>query len=545
MPRYMIRLTSLDSVTSQANEMLEQSQDSRLTIESARDRIAESYGFASWRQLECYFGRQETGPEEFQHLSCLTYTTSDSPHRRERARSMLAEHPEIESKDIYFAATVGNLDEVQRFLDEDPTLVNQRGGYFDWEPLLYACYSRINLSDRSTLDVAKLLVERGANPDSHYMWGGQYRFTALTGALGEGEMGPSNQPEHERCTELVELLLEAGADSNDGQALYNRMFEPGQHWIETLIRYGLNKDHTVNWLDEDGDTLVPSEEKIMDYQLRWAVERLFVDRARLLLNAGANIATTNSSGDSLYLIARKAGNKDFAEELASLGSERQELPEVEEFIALCMNADIAGARQMIEKNSNLVAQAEQDFADTAGIAAGEGNLEGLKTLQELGFNLGKMQGQTPMHRAVLSGHIEVLTWLVEQGCDLGVRDDVHGSTPLQWSEALGRQQCREYLCQFDLDLFDSILARNIERIEILVAKDFSALEKTLKEVRASDYEFSDDWCTPLAFAVLRGKVSAVRCLLQVGADAQVRSPSGKTLKELANEHDLKEVSALL
>ena len=281
---------------------------------------------------------------------------------------------------------------------------------------------------------------------------------------------------------------------------------------------GSTRTIRVNWLDEDGDTLVPSEEK--NHGLPTAVGRgndsLSIEPVCFSTQAQTS-ATTNSSGDSLYLIARKAGNKDFAEELASLGSERQELPEVEEFIALCMNADIAGARQMIEKNSNLVAQAEQDFADTAGIAAGEGNLEGLKTLQELGFNLGKMQGQTPMHRAVLSGHIEVLTWLVEQGCDLGVRDDVHGSTPLQWSEALGRQQCREYLCQFDLDLFDSILARNIERIEILVAKDFSALEKTLKEVRASDYEFSDDWCTPLAFAVLRGKVSAVRCLLQVGA----------------------------
>ena len=90
-------------------------------------------------------------------------------------------------RDIWHAASVGAADEVARILDADPSLIEARGGWFDWEPLLYAAYARLDLPGRSTLTVARQLVERGANPNACYMWGGDCRFTALTEAFGEGE----------------------------------------------------------------------------------------------------------------------------------------------------------------------------------------------------------------------------------------------------------------------------------------------------------------------------------------------------------------------
>ena len=50
------------------------------------------------------------------------------------------------------------------------------------------------------------------------MWGGDCRFTALTGAFGEGEQGPVNQPPPPEWEAFARLLLDAGADPNDGQA---------------------------------------------------------------------------------------------------------------------------------------------------------------------------------------------------------------------------------------------------------------------------------------------------------------------------------------
>ena len=139
-------------------------------------------------------------------------------------------------RDIWHAACIGAADEVARMLDADPSLIDARGGWFDWEPLLYAAYSRLDLAGRSTLATARLLVERGANPNAYYMWGGDCRFTALTGAFGEGEQGPVNQPPHPEWEEFARLLLDAGADPNDGQALYNRMFSRDDRCLEMLPR---------------------------------------------------------------------------------------------------------------------------------------------------------------------------------------------------------------------------------------------------------------------------------------------------------------------
>ena len=544
MPKLLRRSKSIKELEQEAQELLANSSDSTSTIEGAKDEVAQSFGLFSWRQIEAYLAHPHEHGEDFLYLSCLTYWPSDSPRMRDRARSMLTEDPSLSDRDIFHAAAVGNVEAVERFLDADPNLVNLRGGYFDWEPLLYSCYSRLNLPNRSTFDVAKLLLDRGADPNAHYMWGGQYRFTALTGAFGEGEMGPVNQPEHQRGVELARLLLSAGADPNDGQALYNRMFEPGQFWIEMLLEFGLTNVHEVNWLQENGDRLVPDQEAILDYQLRWAVEHDHIERARLLIGAGADATAKRKNGDSYYTVALKSGQREFAEELAALGAERQELPLVEEFIALCMAADFEGARAMLNSTPNLVVQAEEEFADSVGIAAGQGRLEALKTLHQLGFNFGKMQGQTPMHQAVLGGQLEVLKWLVEQGGDLSLKDDMHGTTPLIWSIALGRKECGDYLRELDLDIFDAIMCEKTERIRQLVASNPNILETTLKSDRNSQYEFDDDWMTPLAFAATRGKIEATRCLLELSANSQLADQHGVSLVDLLKNKGSNEILRL-
>src|SRR4029453_10357084 len=65
-------------------------------------------------------------------------------------------------------------------------------------------------------------------------------FTAVTGGLGEGENGV-NTPPHQHALALARLLLEAGADPNHSQTLYNRQWSPADDHLELLGEDGLGR----------------------------------------------------------------------------------------------------------------------------------------------------------------------------------------------------------------------------------------------------------------------------------------------------------------
>ena len=152
----------------------------------ARQRIAHRYGFFTWQQLAVHVDQPVPREDaDFLHLACLNYH-HDRPVFRQQAREMLIRDPSLAVRDIWHAACVGAADEVARMLDADPSLIEARGGWFDWEPLLYAAYSRLDLPGRSTLVTARLLVERGANPGRLLHVGRRLPVHRVDGSLRRG-----------------------------------------------------------------------------------------------------------------------------------------------------------------------------------------------------------------------------------------------------------------------------------------------------------------------------------------------------------------------
>ncbi len=407
---------------------------------------ARRYGFATWRQLETFI-MLEGGGSDFQQLACLTYFHSDRLSNRERARSMLDADPTLGTRDIWSAACVGDAQAVAEFLDVDPSLVDRRGGHFDWEPLLYACYSRLDLEGGSTLAVAQLLIERGANPNAYFMWGGQYRFTALTGAFGEGEMGPVNQPEHQDCDALARLLLKAGADPNDGQALYNTMFTPGSKCLEMLLEYGLSGKDRNNWLLEEDGQLVENPEPVFAYQLRWAVRNHHVERARLLIDHGADLSIDAGDGRTLFEAAMRGGHPDLAQYLADHGAVRTDLDAAGKFAAACMGADGETARMLLEEQSDLVAQVQDTDPQLIVDAAGSNRLDAMRLMLALGFDpdTGDSTPTAPLHQAAFRGHLDMVKLLLDGGASPDARDAHHDGTPLEWAAVAGQAEVEAYL----------------------------------------------------------------------------------------------------
>jgi len=124
-------------------------------------------------------------------------------------------------------AAVGEVAALSELLAREPRLGEHAGRPYAWEPLLYLAYGR--LDDNPQPDESRrgpAAAGARADPDAGYLWEGlPSPFTALTGAFGEGEDG-RNQPPHQHSLALARLLLEAGADPNDSQTLYNRHFNP-------------------------------------------------------------------------------------------------------------------------------------------------------------------------------------------------------------------------------------------------------------------------------------------------------------------------------
>lgn len=228
----------------------------------------------------------DDGPsvDDFLRLACLMYGPGDHVTRHERARALLDSHPQLASVTLIGAAAVGDADAAAALLDQDPTLARRPGGPYDWEPLLYVAYSRVDSPDprHSTLEVARLLLACGADPNAGYLGNGLYPFGALTGAFGEGEMDPLHQPRHRHGAQLARLLLDVGADPNDSQALYNRQFQPVDDHLELLFAYGLGTGSGGPWHERFAANH-PSPSEMLRDQLQWAAQDNRVHRVALLL----------------------------------------------------------------------------------------------------------------------------------------------------------------------------------------------------------------------------------------------------------------------
>ncbi|HET7799293.1 MAG TPA: ankyrin repeat domain-containing protein [Humibacillus xanthopallidus] len=285
-----------------------------LTLAEAQLVLARSYGFASWPRLRAYLRRSEglrRDPAAFAEesadpaadpldraarsvpaLACLRYDGADEPARWARATDLLERHPDLPEHDVFVAATVGDPEIVRRHLDRDPRSAARSGGPFDWPPILYLAYSRV--PQRDAVQSARILLDGGADPDTGYLWQGlPTPFTVLTGIFGEGESGPGRQPRHPAWRELAQLLLERGADPNDRQALYNRMFGRDDSHLELLLDHGLGRPAGEVWAGRLG-IVAESLEEMMRRQLEWAAGHGFAHRTALLAAHGFTLDTVRA-----------------------------------------------------------------------------------------------------------------------------------------------------------------------------------------------------------------------------------------------------------
>lgn len=512
-------------------------------LHDAQRVLARSYGFPSWQKLKSYVKtihpywrplepKSDNDANKFLRLACITYFDGDHPSRRVRARQLLAEKPHLAKANIYTAAAVGDLAAVANFLAKGAD-VDAKGGSFDWEPLLYAAYSRLDrqAQEHSTLEAARLLLEAGADSNAGFLWEGGYLFTALTGVLGLGEndvfrtQGPLWQPPHEHWVEFARLLLESGADPNDNQGLYNRMQYPNDEHLKLLFEYGLGKDQGGPWFKRFFQhwpyaSAPRSPSDILAYQLRWAVSANYCDRVKLLVENGADVNATSqypAGARAPYAEAVYHGHQQIADYLVAKGAKRTaiSLSTGEEFAIACKRADADRARELVASEPSLLDDARGVFI----WAAEAGRIDIVRLLVELGVDVnGKAGDESALHCAARAGQLEVVKFLVEMGADVHARDRNYDGTPLGFANYKGQRAIVEYLLQF-ARIWDAVKYGGLDRVRTLLREDPEC-------VNARD----DGGRTPLhcPYQDTQHAVEMIELLVAHGADTRAKDNQGRT-----------------
>jgi ankyrin repeat protein len=282
---------------------------------------------------------------------------------------------------------------------------------------------------------------------------------------------------------LVRLLLEHGADPNDGESAYHaaernhrdvlelllahgaEISATHQPWNNTILYFlsGYHGDHPLardaaagmEWLLEHGaDPNVPSYDHRETPLHRIAEFGHGVAVAEMLLAHGADPRRPRADGRTPYEMAMRTGNARVAELLRARGAAVPLRP-VDALLHACATGDESGARRLLEAHADLRAELLANEHGAILRATEAGNAKAVRVLVALGLDLGAEGpwGGTALHWAAWRGRVELVRALLAAGARSNVRDRTYGSSPIAWA-AHGSAHCREadpdYIAVIDL-----------------------------------------------------------------------------------------------
>ena len=386
----------------------------------------------------------------FIDAACVPLDTGHSSGTLERAETILAAHPEIANSGIHAAAILGDDAAVRRIVERDPGSATAKGGPRGWDALTHLCFSRYLRLDRTRSEgfvrAARALLDAGASANTGWTEPNHQPNPEWESAL-YGAAGIAHHPE------LTKLLLERGADPNDGEVVYHTPESYDNRALQLLAETGKLTDESLtlmlvrkhDWHDYDGIKWLLERNANPNLARRRGLLALHHALARdnsleiiaLLLDHGADPALI-SNGRAAVAMAARGGRSDVLDLFEQRGIP-VELRGVDELIAACARNDTGAVRALVSRRPGLVGEVLADGATLLAQFAGTGNTDGVRQLLDLDVNVaalyegngywGIAKDSMAIHVAAWLGRPATVRLLIDRGSPVDVPDGA-GRTPL-------------------------------------------------------------------------------------------------------------------
>lgn len=358
-----------------------------------------------------------------------------------QAQEILAKHPETADADFHSALVLGDVGRVKKELQESLEKATAKGGPLNADPLIYVCFSRFatgkgtHPSDFAAL--ARLLLEHGADPNTAYndpLWPDNplpclYAATGLNNNL-----------------ELATVLLDAGANPNDGESLYHSTEHPDLQCMKLLLERGAKPTngnilkHMLDYEAVEGVRLLlaagadPNEvNERRETALHWAVKRgRSATVLAALVRAGVNVDARRNDGRTAFAMAKMSGQAEAVMALHRSGA-NMEISPIDSLLGVCALAEESGIPLLIASarpQMPLPAEYQNllvEFAANHDVGAVRGLLAMGVPVDSRGEH-----GGTALHWACWKGYPDLVTLLLAHGASTDIKDNSYQATAAGW-----------------------------------------------------------------------------------------------------------------
>ena len=428
----------------------------QVTRTDAQLVLAREHGFESWPKFAKHIetlnrirsvASLEDPVAAFIEVACVPRHAWHVSGTLEDAEMILARYPNVAGSNIYTAAILADENGVRRFLARDPQSATAKGGPYEWDALTCLCFSRYLRIDKARSEAfvrtARALLDAGASANTGWFEMIDHpnpRPTFESAIYGAAGIAGN--------AELTRLLLERGADPNDEETPYHAPEGYDNTVMKILLESGRLNEVSLtcmllrkaDWHDEKGLRLVLEHGADPNAMTRWGQNALHHALRRdnglplieSLLDYKADPALRNTcDGRSAASMAAQRGRGDVLAVFEQRGI-AVELAGVDRLIAACARGDRETMGIISDQEPHLVDELLAAGGTLLAEFAGNGNVEGLRCLLELGVSVDSLykgdpyfeiaRDSTALHVAAWRAWHPAVKELIARGAPVNARD---------------------------------------------------------------------------------------------------------------------------